>query len=95
MSRDPTVLLCLAWRLALAPGGAVARAAEAPVDFARGIAPIFAARCTSCHGPDRQRAALRLDVFKPALVKENLLVPGQPDRSEIFRLLICSSTSRS
>ncbi|VTS05859.1 DUF1553 domain-containing protein [Tuwongella immobilis] len=41
--------------------GANAGAAEPVVDFARDIAPIFQARCLSCHGDAKQRGGLRLD----------------------------------
>ena len=46
---------------ALLLGLAAARAAGAPVDYQREVKPIFAARCTSCHGVIRQKAGLRLD----------------------------------
>jgi hypothetical protein len=36
-------------------------AAAPPVDYARQVKPILAARCTSCHGAVRQKAGLRLD----------------------------------
>src|SRR5262249_26330864 len=32
-----------------------------PVDYARDIKPLLAARCTKCHGPSRHKAGLRLD----------------------------------
>jgi mono/diheme cytochrome c family protein len=32
-----------------------------PVDYARDVKPIFAKHCYVCHGPDKQRAGLRLD----------------------------------
>ncbi|MGO9913130.1 MAG: DUF1549 domain-containing protein, partial [Isosphaeraceae bacterium] len=35
--------------------------AAPPVDYAREVKPILAARCTSCHGAIRQKAGLRLD----------------------------------
>src|SRR4051812_44946891 len=41
---------------------APARAAE-PVDYARDVKPIFAAHCASCHGPAKQKADLRLDLY--------------------------------
>ena len=36
-------------------------------DFQRDIAPIFTARCSECHGPDQQKAGLRLDSREAAL----------------------------
>ena len=32
-----------------------------PVDYVRDVKPIFAAHCTTCHGPSKQKADLRLD----------------------------------
>lgn len=37
------------------------------VDFMRDIQPIFASRCTSCHGPEKQKNGLRLDEKAAAL----------------------------
>src|SRR5215813_1817756 len=34
---------------------------SATADFLRDIQPIFAERCYSCHGPQKQRGGLRLD----------------------------------
>lgn len=36
-------------------------AVKDPMDFARDIQPIFAARCINCHGPKKQSSGLRLD----------------------------------
>ncbi len=41
--------------------GAVAKAEDAKIDFNKEIAPILAASCVKCHGPERQKAKLRLD----------------------------------
>lgn len=45
---------------ALLVAGRIAAAAE-PVDFVRDVRPILAARCFTCHGPDKQESDLRLD----------------------------------
>jgi mono/diheme cytochrome c family protein len=34
-----------------------------PVDYMRDVKPIFAANCISCHGPTKQKADLRLDLY--------------------------------
>lgn len=42
----------------------VTRAADEAIDFERDIRPIFAARCVSCHGPERSQGGLRLDLSR-------------------------------
>ena len=79
--------------LAAAIGGlsffaAVALAAPAPVDFGKEIEPILITRCSECHGPDKQKADLRLDsraaALKAAKSGKIALVPGQSAASEIL-----------
>jgi mono/diheme cytochrome c family protein len=42
-------------------------AATRPVNFEKEIQPILADRCHSCHGPDKQKGELRLDMKEKAL----------------------------
>ncbi len=60
----------------------------APVDFAKEIEPILIKRCSECHGPDKQKADLRLDsrvaALKAAKSGKVALVPGQSAASEIL-----------
>ena len=37
-------------------------AATTPADFARDVQPLFADRCVKCHGPEKMKGGLRLDV---------------------------------
>ena len=46
---------------------AAAAPATAPVDFVRDVRPILQTRCYSCHGPEKQKGGLRLDVKAAAL----------------------------
>ncbi len=46
-------------------------AAKAKVDFVRDVQPIFAKACYACHGPEKQRGGLRLDLRQPALEGSN------------------------
>ena len=55
-------LMIVAVLAGLAQGGTTAP----PVDYARDIKPMLAARCTSCHGAVRQKAGLRLDTAELA-----------------------------
>ena len=60
---------------------AAAPPASAAVDFAKEIEPILIKRCSECHGPDKQKADLRLDsraaALKAAKSGKFALVPGK------------------
>ncbi len=58
------------------------------VDFNREVRPILAGHCFECHGPDsdERKAKLRLDEQEAA--HENVIVPGQPDASELIARLL-------
>jgi len=65
--------------------GQSAQGAE-KVDF-QTIGTLFRAKCFSCHGPEKQRANLRLDT--PAGIQEGgdsgpVLEPGKPDSSRLL-----------
>jgi len=68
-----------------------ARAATAEIGFNRDIRPIFAENCMACHGPDnnKRKAGLRLDtregLFEKTPKREPAVVPGKPDKSELWR----------
>lgn len=55
-------LMIVAAAVGLVQSGTIA----SPVDYAREIKPMLAARCTSCHGAVRQNAGLRLDTAELA-----------------------------
>ena len=59
--------LTLSWSLPLA---------AAPVDFVRDVRPIFEKYCYSCHGPEKQKSGLRLDVKSEALRGGDTHAPG-------------------
>lgn len=71
------------------------------VDFNLHIRPILSDRCFKCHGPDanQRKSNLRLDTREGALaaLKDNpnahVIVPGNPDQSEVFLRVSTSDTS--
>ncbi len=80
-------------------GGVIGRSQEPATDasgvlkpairFDRDIQPLFAKRCFSCHGPDKDKSGLRLNTRDRALaVLESGapgIVPGDPDASEVVK----------
>ena len=84
-------LFLLTFGLTLAPGLVGARAADPkPVDFIHEVLPIFKAACFDCHGPDKMKASLRLDVKSSALAGgENgpVIIAGHGDESPLVERL--------
>jgi hypothetical protein len=82
----PSTLLLL-----LLPGVCAPLACAAPVDFAREVRPILEKRCYSCHGPEKQKGGLRLDIKAAALKggEEHApnIRPGQPAESPLLRFV--------
>lgn len=76
--------------LVLVGVGVPAVAEDAKVDFNKDIAPILAASCVKCHGPEKQKAGLRLDTLE-AIMKgsENgpVVVPNKPGESTLCKLV--------
>src|SRR6266513_507053 len=62
--------------------------AEDKVDFAKQIQPILQQNCVKCHGPEKQKAKMRLD-SKEAAMKGGkdgvVIVSGNADKSELYR----------
>src|SRR5919201_6453660 len=54
------ILLHLAWAVARAAGGEPAGSGAAEF-FETEVRPVLAANCYRCHGPEKQKAGLRLD----------------------------------
>jgi hypothetical protein len=86
------VPLCLLW-FALASSGAAADVllptpAPGPVDFERDVRPLFAERCYTCHGGEKQKGGLRLDRKAEALAggdSGKVIVPGQSAESLLIK----------
>jgi Protein of unknown function (DUF1549)/Protein of unknown function (DUF1553)/Planctomycete cytochrome C len=75
--------------------GAIRNSAAAPagnhhgVDFARDIEPVLKADCFECHGPEKQKGGLRLDMKDTAFEADESgdipIVPGNAAKSELIR----------
>src|SRR5437867_3086256 len=64
--------------------------AQKRIDFVRDIQPILAARCYSCHGPDKQENDLRWDRRASALKGGSsgpVIVPGKSAESRMIHLV--------
>ncbi len=63
-----------------------------PVSFARQIAPLLTARCAGCHQPAKAGGKVLLtryaELQSSGKADEPLLVPGAPDQSALFTVLL-------
>ncbi|GAA4315122.1 PSD1 and planctomycete cytochrome C domain-containing protein [Compostibacter hankyongensis] len=83
------------------PGGEASGQLPDVVDYNFDIRPILSDKCYTCHGPDanKRKAGLRLDVAENAYkaLKDNpdahALVPGHPDRSEVYLRISSKDTA--
>ncbi|WP_164101955.1 DUF1549 domain-containing protein [Candidatus Laterigemmans baculatus] len=57
----------------------------ATADFARDIYPLLRRACFECHAGDQQQGGLRLDTREGAFESDSMIVPGQPEASELVR----------
>jgi len=71
---------------------AVAKLDEAKQFYAEKIQPIFAAKCYSCHGPEKQKSGYRLDqiglAFKSGKSGKTAIKSGDPIESHLVRLIL-------
>src|SRR5205085_877544 len=81
----PTVCLCAGWWLLVGARAAAPAAEPSAGDFfEKSVRPLLAAHCLGCHGPDKQRARLRLDSRAAVLAggrRGPAVLPGRPDES--------------
>ena len=67
-------------------------ASARPISFTADVAPLLQRRCVACHGPDKAKGHYRLDTFanllKPGSSDKPPVVPGQPEASQLYRLLV-------
>ncbi len=85
MARVGFALFLLAGCSATAPG-----AQPVPTQYEARIAPIFAERCTGCHGTEKQKGKLALhtpEAIQLGGLDGPVIVPGKPQESEMLRRL--------
>ena len=64
--------------------------ASGPVDFAKDIQPLFAAKCYSCHGAEKQKGGLRLDLKAGAIEggdNGKVFIPGKSTESKLVHAI--------
>jgi hypothetical protein len=83
----PKTLLPVCLILALLAPSAPADPAK--LDYGKDVRPILSENCFACHGQDKQKGNLRLDLrdvaLKPAKSGEIAIVPSKADKSELVR----------
>src|SRR6059058_5144145 len=71
--------------------------AAAPPDFDYDVKPILEQYCFKCHGPEKQKSGLRLDVKESALKGgesgEPAIVPGNALKSHLLKLVSSNDPS--
>jgi len=69
-----------------------AAAEPPPVSFRRDVAPALLDRCLGCHGGGRKRGSYSVETYsallEPGRSDEPPIVPGKPDESYLYRLLV-------
>ena len=70
----------------------------APVDFVREVRPVFERHCTECHGENKQKSGLRLDVKAAALRGGDehgaSFIAGDAKASPLMRLVTSTSKEK-
>ena len=79
------------WLVAFLLSSATSIAVAQPVDFVRDVRPIFESRCYSCHGEEKQKSGLRLDIkaaaFRGGSGHAPDIVPGKPGESPLIHFV--------
>ena len=67
------------------------QAAAEPIDFVRDVRPIFAKHCYSCHGAEKQKSGLRLDIkaaaFKGGEYYDASILPNKVEESLLIQFI--------
>ena len=68
----------------------LAMADAGKIDFARDVQPVLAKHCVSCHGAEKQKAGLRLDVKSAAMLGGDsgaVIVAGKAEQSKLIHVV--------
>ena len=88
--QSPIAALLLVWGGLTFPAAATAAPPDGSALFEKKVRPVLVEKCTSCHGPDKQKGALRVD-SRAALLKGGdrgpAIVPGKPGESLLLQAL--------
>lgn len=57
---------------------------HAEVDFSKQVAPVLEQHCIKCHGPNKKKGHLRLDLKAEAFKSDEVIIAGKADKSELF-----------
>jgi hypothetical protein len=80
----------------LSVAAGISRAAD-KVDFEKEVAPIFAEHCIKCHGEEKQKGKLRLDMkadaFKGGKSGTPAIIAGDAEKSEIIHRILLPKDS--
>jgi WD40 repeat protein len=95
--RSPLSPTCILLTILELMVGVRAAPAEDVVSFAEHVAPIFQARCVSCHDADSLSGGLDLRSHRGTMAggsSGKVVLPGDPDQSRLFRLVSHAETPR-
>lgn len=56
---------------------------RAEVDFSKQVAPVLEQHCIKCHGPEKKKGHLRLDLKAEAFKSDEVIIAGNADKSEL------------
>ena len=61
---------------------------RAEVDFAKQVAPVLEQHCLSCHGPEKKKGKLRLDLRAEAFKNAEVIVAGKAADSDLYKRVL-------
>ncbi len=81
--KTPSILLLSSCLVSLGLSGA-----RAEVDFVKQVAPLLEKHCVECHGAEKKKGKLRLDLRDEAFKAEEVIVAGKAADSELYKRVI-------